>query len=491
MLSAEANENDLLASFADAPGVLAKMQSARILMARKRLAAVSTDDRFWRGVRALVEICHSGFDRDRLLAAELLVRLSKTLRTHRERIIEELKPALLVALPDLREMPSPVELGKEFKASEARENVALALSYIDYPWVPAYRLRALVQEDRSDEVRKLIATQIFESTDSLESTLDGIAHAIEQHTSEIFTPNAAARRTRDLLAAIAVGARSSLLDGTSEIGTSLDRVARLLLTRSGLPKDSKLIEECIEALAAATDEFLRSRVHLIIDGRSYQAMRLVSSWWGAAAFTDAVNLALAPIVKHLRGAVLLLARMSQRSEGLVDALTITLGGRAASAAFLQRLEEAHPEIDASIRRWMRAGGRDLQSSGVQGLERLNQAVSRELDVVLAEVMRDSLSLDGALAGAEDGVRGSRQTTPSDVTKLSRQLSRDIREVAGIRLLSTYGHSDQVVDYSPGLHEKADQTLPREAKVRIVKPAIVRVSGDKIVEVLLKAIVTEA
>ena len=72
-----------------------------------------------------------------------------------------------------------------------------------------------------------------------------------------------------------------------------------------------------------------------------------------------------------------------------------------------------------------------------------------------------------------------------------QLLADAREAARLRSLATYGKVGEIVDYSGNFHEKSDKSMPLEAKVRIVVPAVVRQSGDRIVGVLLKALVVEA
>jgi hypothetical protein len=220
-------------------------------------------------------------------------------------------------------MPAPLELGKEFKASEARENVALGLEVIPYTWVHGYRLKALVQEDRSDEVRRLLADQLFKSAGSLEHTLSEIADAIEKYGFPLYGSGAAsALRGRDLLLAIASAVRSSSLDGSNELGLCVDRLASKLFVSHRREKTSH-IEGWIEALAALLDELLRSRPHLVVDPRSYHSLRLIRSWWGKdSPLSPRALTALSVIAKHLRGAILLLAKMSQRSQGLVEALRV-------------------------------------------------------------------------------------------------------------------------------------------------------------------------
>ena len=490
-MSGDGSDDKLLVDFATGHGIVPRMHAARVLMARKRLSAVSSTPSFWDGIAAVAAICQqSESSRDRLLAAELLVRLSKALKSHRDRIVNELRPALSFPLPDLREMPAPVELGKTFKASEARENVALALGYVDYPWVAHYRLKALVQEDRSDDVRNILTGQMFAAGTSLEEILDGIATAIKKNTGEVDSPTAAARRTRELLAAISFGIRSSSLDGTGGVGLSLARLAGILLTRTGLPRQTKLIEECINALASAVDALLRTRVHLIIDGQSYLPLRLVSAWWGSSPFSEAVRSSLSPIVRHLEGAMLLLARMSLRSDNLVNALSIVLGGGAASAAYLRELEQRHPEIDPVIRQWMRAGGRDADQGAIHGLDRLQETVSRELDGVLANLLRSAQVIEERLAAAPSNA-DSRGVTlaASDIAQIT-QLLRDIGDVGVVRALVFEGKTGDVVDYSPSMHETSERATPREPKVRILRPAVVRKSNDSVLGILLKAIVTE-
>lgn len=460
------------------------MDAARALMAQKKLAAASSDALFWTGLEGICStLLRAEAPRDRLLAAELLVRLSKALKAHRDRIISGLRLSLVTPLPDLREMPAPSELGFEFKASEARENIALALGYIDFPWVEEYRLRAFVQEDRSEEVRNLLATQIFASADSLEGALLKIGLALESHCEDVESPTVAARRTKEILSAIAIGVRSSVLDGTSEVGSHLERVARPLLERTGVPKQTRPIEECVAALTKATEEFLRPRIHLAIDGQSYQALRLIPRWWGSTPYSVSVVASVAPIVKHLRSAVLLLGRMGQRSDSLVVSLTTVLGSRGAAAELLQELERLHPELEPSIRQWLRAGGRDPGERSVHGLERLQSAVSRDVDLILANLMRTAHSIHASLTEPN-------ASTVTHTTEQLRQLLRDIDEAAYLRSLNYEGRVGDIVNYSPSFHEKMDHSQPHEARVRILTPAVVRKSGDSVAAILLKAVVTE-
>ena len=490
--------NDLLGVFADGPTMRARTDAMRQIMAARKIAAAAREPQFQEGIVAVGGILAKGAGPDRLLAADLLMRIAKTVPGARENVFK-LLAGVVDPFPPLAEMPDTAQMGSEFKSNEARLNVALALDVIDSVWSAPYRLTSLINEDRSDKVQSELARQILVRSPSLEAAFHSIAEAAQCWRPATDRPSeTAANRARDLLNALTEAVRASRVGASPAVGSAMGELGRVFFSRTKLPQANKPLEECAAALVRLLDEVLAPRFDLLVEAASYDSLSVIIDWWGSTPAPPSLTETLSPIREKLRAAILLLARMQQRSVALLEKLWIAAGSREAGLEILKGLDEEHPELDSGTRAWLRSGGRAVDTTQDLMLRRLEASIPIDFDQELARLLAETSVLSDTLKEQADSILLTLGMADVSHEQMARSLMgrfqsliHDIHALARQRGFELRGRPGDLESYSPSGHEPVDGVTPKEPKIRLITPMVVRVSDAGPTDIILRAKVRPA
>jgi len=125
------------------------------------MQAVSSQPIFHKAFRELGEACLRAEGADRLLAIDLLVRISELVKKEFTREAAEILSRVLSKEPDgTWTIAESRTLPAEAKPAEIRENIAIALRQASGSWVLGYVVKALAREDRSQRCRLELCRQL-------------------------------------------------------------------------------------------------------------------------------------------------------------------------------------------------------------------------------------------------------------------------------------------------------------------------------------------
>src|SRR5258708_5898019 len=171
--------------FAHTTSTPERLALLRQIMAEKQVKAFVSAPEFSKGLLAIASAARAGTSpSDRLLAIDCMIRIwnSSVPATVKGEIENFVRTALGEQLPPLAALNELQESGVD-KPSDSRFNVVLALDMSDADWISDYRLKNLVEEDKSPRVRQELAKQILRRGDALESLLNRIAGALSDKRS--------------------------------------------------------------------------------------------------------------------------------------------------------------------------------------------------------------------------------------------------------------------------------------------------------------------
>jgi len=151
---------DILARFAIGPTIADRWAAARELMAARQLISVVDTNEFISGFNAVGEEAQHGSGIARLVALDLIVRVSSFAKKLRPLAESLLRAALTHELPPASLLSESNALPQAAKPAEFRENVAIALKYASGEWTVAYVVRTLVEEEKSQRCRLELARQL-------------------------------------------------------------------------------------------------------------------------------------------------------------------------------------------------------------------------------------------------------------------------------------------------------------------------------------------
>lgn len=232
---------DQLARFANG-AIAERWTAARELMAARQLTSVIESEDFRSGFNEVGKKAKVGEGIDRLVAVDLLMRLSKFVRKLAPPTKDVLSDALSDPLPPATLLSESKTLPETAKPAEFRENIAAALRYASGDWVIPYALHALVQEDRSQRCRLELTRQLIGRERSIDKVL---AWLVELTGQGILHPEPnlenAASRLRDIAAAMAgvIQPNRVRLEVSEHGALRLAELCRLLVpirSQSKLPK---------------------------------------------------------------------------------------------------------------------------------------------------------------------------------------------------------------------------------------------------------------
>ena len=473
----------LLARFSGGSTINDRWVAARELMAKRQLVSVAETDEFQSGFLSLGDEARSGSDISRLVAVDLMIRLSKFRKKLRPVAAKVLRTALTDDFPPISLLGSADVLPNGAKSAELRENVATALKYASGDWIIPYVIKALVDEDRSQRCRLELARQLAAREQSIDQWLDWIVKSpLAERTHAEENPESAATKLRDITTALADAVRQNRahLKASQEAGVLLARFCRNFVPVNSRTARPKRLSASAAAAAKLLDEIFSVRLTLIVEPETYAILETFEWWWRPLPYPKPLKDALQPITDKLITGITLRARWGQKSDNLSARLKQSFRDRDTAARQLRQIADEETGLQAEIDDWLR--GRIRKSHANTGaVESSLQAVAKEdLTQEVAKILLDTEEAAEAFVKISDG--GSLHHV--------RRLVNSIRSLASQLRLEIVGRQGDFVEYLPLAHQTTSGQKPAEIRVEIIRPMVVRRRRDGSEDIIVRAIVTD-
>ena len=473
----------LLARFSGGLTINDRWTAARELMATRRLVSVTETDDFISGFQTIGDQARYGRDIERLVAVDLMIRLSKFVKKLSPVTKDSLCNAMTDDFPSVSLLSETDVLPNGAKSAELRENVAIALQFASGDWVIPYVIRALVNEDRSQRCRLELARQLAARERSVDQWLEWIVKLplVERtHTGE--NPESAATKLRDITTALADAVRQNRahLKASQEAGVLLARFCRNFVPVNSRTARPKRLSAGAAAAAKLLDEIFSVRLTLIVVPETYAILETFEWWWRPLPYPKPLKDALQPITDKLITGITLRARWGQKSESLAARLKQSFRDRAAAVRQLRQIADEETGLQADIDDWLR--GRIRKSHADTGaVESSLQAVAKEdLTQEVAKILLDAEEAAEALIGVP----------VSDSFHHIRRLINSIKSLSSQLRLEVVGRQGDFVEYLPLAHQTTSGQKPADIRVEIIRPMVVRKRRDGSEDIVVRAIVTD-
>ena len=213
-------------------------------MAKRQLVSVAETDKFQSAFLAIGNEARYGSDIERLVAVDLVIRLSKFIRKLAPVAKDILSNAMTDDFPSVSLLSETDVLPNGAKSAELRENVAIALRHASGDWVIAYVIKALIKEGRSQRCRLELARQLAAREQSIDRWLNWILNiSLAEKTHSKENPETNATKLRYIATALAEAIRKNRvqLNASQEAGILLARFCRSFVpvsSRTARPKHS-------------------------------------------------------------------------------------------------------------------------------------------------------------------------------------------------------------------------------------------------------------
>ena len=437
----------LLARFSGGSTINDRWVAARELMAKRQLVSVAETDEFQSGFLSLGDEARSGSDISRLVAVDLMIRLSKFRKKLRPVAEKVLRTALTDDFPPISLLGSADVLPNGAKSAELRENVATALKYASGDWIIPYVIKALVDEDRSQRCRLELARQLAAREQSIDQWLDWIVKSpLAERTHPEENLESAATKLQDITTALADAIKQNRvhLKAAQEAGVLLARFCRNFVPVNSRTARPKRLSAGAVAAAKLLDEIFSVRLTLIVVPETYAILETFEWWWRPLPYPKPLKDALQPITDKLITGITLRARWGQRSDSLSARLKQSFRDRDAAARQLRQIADEETGLQAEIDDWLR--GRIRKSHADTGaVESTLQAVAKEdLTQEVAKILLDAEEATeastmrcrhrGSGAGTSRGKRRSTRNHPTCTAK-TNSINNILDITVGNHLLS--------------------------------------------------------
>lgn len=461
--------------------VAEKWDAARRMMAAKALISVADTQEVRIGFFTLGEVARNADGLERLLAIDLIVRVSSLVKSLKPQAENKLSAALARPLPPMSLAADSKELPQEAKPAEIRENIAIGLAHASGEWVIPYVVNALAIEDKSQRCRLELARQLIVREPSVDSCFSALANLpVSKFLPEKTAAVVGASRLKDISSALSevIRERRTGLKATQSAGAELARLCRAFVSINSRTQLPPKLDQSAAEVARLLDDLLAVRVDLISEAEIYAPLEVFHRWWAPLPYPETLAHSCKPLADKLLGAITMRARWGQRSESLTSRLGQALGNAVAVSPSLIAIAEAESGLTPEIDDWLR--GRVREASPTAGaLARTLSGVSFE-DLVTAIA---PMLLEAKEAEDSDGVDAHSDSFVRLVTQVKALATRLKLEISG--------QVGEAVEYAPTAHRTVTGTLPREPRVKLLRPMVVRRRADGGVDVIEKAIVADS
>lgn len=469
-----------LASFASAENILQRWESARDLMASKQMQALAEDPQFVQSYDSLCEEANISSGIEQLLTIDLIIRISSFLKKDFKKKTDQALEKVLSRRPaEMWHLTDGALLPKAAKASEIRENIAQALARATGDWVIPYIIHALVMEETSQRCRQALCLELAKRETDITKWF---ALLNQEDWSDISTRRSnddeGATRLRDLAAAVSFSIKENRaeLGADREVGTLISSLTNKIISRSSHVGPSKKLEAAAIGIAILLDEIISTEITLFTDAEIYSPLGIIDRWWQPMPYPLELESALAGLARKIISAVRHQSRIGIRSDALLSGLRYALGpGKSAKQALI-KIAESEEGLSPEIDDWLRGHERQATSS---------------VTAILSGVSISSFSTAFAplLVECEEAVSLLGKTANEQTESVIKRINIKVHAIAQELGLVILGKAGEITEYNPKAHKTADGSLPREPKVRIIKPMVIRERKDGAVDILEKAIVS--
>ncbi len=471
----------LLHNFSNFVAVGDCWDAARELMATHQIIEVSETEEFILGIKKLSEIARKGDDIDRLIAIDLIVRISKFVKKLRPKSEEALRQILTDNIPPSSLLSNTKKIPEGAKPAELRENLAIALSYASGNWVVPYVVRSLLEEDRSQRCRMELARQLATREKSIDKWLLSVINFLMKGVNEKErNVEIAVTRLRDTTTALLGAARENRnnLGISGNSGVNFSKMCSLFTPNSSFAKRPKSLESCSIEVARFLDEIFANKLMLIVEPEAYSVLDIIQKWWQPLSYPQRLRNALDPIKDKILTGITLRARWGQKSDKLRSRLGQAYGDQRLAFNRLEQIATEETGLPSDIDDWLR--GRRRKTSGVENAT-----------LALQSVEEDSLidAFAPLLLEAEVVLKSRLDPSLSNENRTSLRLAENVRSLAIRHGLEVVGERDEIVEYLPVCHQTSSGEIPPDPSVKIVRPMVVRKRYDGSEDVVVKAIVT--
>lgn len=481
-MTAERTEERALEEFIRGPEVWAKWDAARRLMAARQMQSASTNEAFKDSFRELGRTAISGRGADQLLAVALIVRISELVKGElRKQAAEMLSATLRNPIDGLWTVSETRRLPIEGKPSEIRENIALALSHANGPWLVPYIVEALAREEKSARCRLELTRQLSRREPLVSRWFNMLSNV---SWFDVWQVEKADRigRLRELSIAFATTIRESrnrvVVDEST--GPALARMMQEIAPGGHRTARSAKIVGGALATIELLDELLAVEFTLIADPEAYAPLAVIARWWQPSSYPSTLVDGLHGIVRKLISAIRLRARLGQKSESLLLRLRQALGSANASSSALTNIAEMESGLSPDIDDWLRGRERGGSSTAGAVASLLSETATPMLTQAIAPLLLDCLEATSEAA----------QQLESPLAAHLRRICGRIQALAAELKLRPVGTVGEVIEFNPSAHRTVSGAIPSEPNVRVRRPMVVRWRDDGSQDIVERAIVEE-
>ncbi|MEA2878503.1 MAG: hypothetical protein QOF14_3699 [Hyphomicrobiales bacterium] len=465
--------SELLDRLLNAPSLADVWQAARRLMSDKRRSSATADPRLVEGLRRLGGWAATGSGAERLIAIDLLVRIPASIRKLERTALPFRAEALRTPIPPLSIIAEKKNLPEGAEPAEIRENVAKALTDAEGEWVFSYAVQAFAEEDRSQRCRLALAAQIARRSPNIDDWLTGILQERSLRSlSETSNIDNAAARLRDIALALsdAIRRQRYRLQLSVRAGQLLSELAGTLVPLGPRDPLPKRLGDTAGAIIQLLDEFLAVRLTLMDEPEIYEVLERLRRWWSPARYPAKVTEALTPIVDKIVAGIVFRARGGQRSESLLQRLRQAINDEKEISRRLTALASNETGLSPDVQDWLLRIERK-PSHGTEG-SRLLAAVGEESFI---------RALAPAFLQATESVSSANNSVAGPLADMVISLGSQFG-------LTVIGKPGDEVEYSPSTHDSVQGAPPRERRVSVVRPPVLRRRADGGSDVIMKGLV---
>ncbi len=472
--------SDELRVFAEG-SVIEQWNSARKMMASKVIISLASSPKLLTGFASLGDTARNTDGIDRLLAIDLIVRLSSLVKGLKPMAEVLLAESLGRPLPSMSLVTESKELPTEAKPAEIRENIAVALAYASGEWVTPYVITALAAEDKSQRCRLELARQLVSRDRSVDHWFAALAalpiNNIIPAKGFVVT---GANRLRDISSALSeiIRERRSGLKASRMFGVELARMCRVFVPithRDALPPR---LDVAAADVARMLDDVLSIRIDTVAEAESYAPLEVFHRWWSPLPYPSVLAESCRPLIEKLLGAISLRARCGQRSEGLSSRLAQAVGIGISVAPMLVEIADSETGLSPEIDDWLRGRLRQSTPTADALSIMLGSICVDDLVAAIAPMTLEAEEAERLIAGGASG--------QEPFVRIINQ----IRELSDRLCLSVSGKADDVVEFVSTAHRTVTGVLPREHRVRILRPMVIRQRADGSADIIERALVTD-
>lgn len=409
-------------------------------------------------------------------AGEVSVPISKAVR-------KPLLAALTAPLPQLG----------DWGAAEDRFYLAKAVATSDANWIPAYAADALGRAEINEKLsRDEWAALAVNRAESLSQVLAWVGHAAADWLGSREDKTEAAYRK---LSRICEALASNLAVSETETGAEFGKALMRLITLAGAGQGAEISRLREEAAGAALDliiQMLRLRFDALFDSDVYRAVGTVRSWWRPARPPDSLDRRTDRIATLAIKALHTLARQDVQDVEARRILQSALGVERVNAAG-SRAASGDPSLAPSVSKWLATGATNPVSAAPPKGSALALLAEEELDVALAQLMlaaddpdssRDAiLSIADAIDLFEPTHAGALRRAADRIGLLQQWITTTVSK----RGLKIVGGRGEIRAFDRATQESTSP-VPSGARVKIVRPGVVRTSDGGTSSIVLRTIV---